>query len=249
MRGPWTLDLDGRKAAAIELGPEDGADAVPRALGLPTGRPTVAIVGGAATMSGTIAEAARLVLARAVVPVVQALDGVVVDGGTDAGVMRAAGEARAEQEACFPLVGVVVAQLLQRTAGDPPGTASPEPRHSHFVLVPGNAWGDESAWLAAIAGALADTAPSITLLINGGEIAWQDVEASITSGRPVLALAGSGRTADSLAAAMNGQSTEERASTLAASGLVRLAPFKAADEVEAALRRELVPPTTSAPNA
>jgi hypothetical protein len=93
------------------------------------------------------------------------------------------------------------------------------------VLVPGSEWGDETGWLAAIAGAFAGSAPSLTVVVNGGDVARRDAEASVAARRPVLALAGSGRTADALATA--------------ASGLVRSAPFDDPEAVATALRREL----------
>src|SRR5215208_6911025 len=98
-----------------------------------------------------------------------------------------------------------------------------EPNHSHFVLVPGTVWGDETPWLAAVATTLAGTQESATLLLNGGEISWADVEASVAAGRPVVAVAGSGRTADALAAAVRGMPGDRRAAGLAASGLVHAA--------------------------
>ena len=61
----------------------------------------------------------------------------------------------------------------------------------------------------------------MTVLVNGGEIAYADAEASIAEGRPVVVAAGSGGTADVVAAAARGASTLERAQALADSELVR----------------------------
>jgi hypothetical protein len=68
---------------------------------------------------------------------------------------------------------------------------------------------------------VAGRAPSVTLLINGGEIAWKDVSENIKVGRPVITLMGSGRTADTLALALRGEASEERAREIAASGLIQ----------------------------
>ena len=92
------------------------------------------------------------------------------------------------------------------------------------MLVPGERWGDESVWLARIANILAGRA-SVTLLVNGGDIAWQDAARSVAAGRRVIAVAGSGRTADELAAAVRGDPADSRASTLAESGLVDIIPW------------------------
>ena len=88
-------------------------------------------------------------------------------------------------------------------------------------LVPGEAWGEEVPWLARVATLVAREAPSVTVLVNGGEITYADAEASIAEGRPVLVVAGSGGTADVVAAAARGTSTLERVQALASSELLR----------------------------
>lgn len=60
----------------------------------------------------------------------------------------------------------------------------------------------------------------MTVLVNGGQIAYDDVERSVQAGRRVVVVAGSGRTADALAGAVDGGQSDERAMALAASGLV-----------------------------
>ena len=53
------------------------------------------------------------------------------------------------------------------------------------------------------------------LLMNGGQIAYTDVAASLGSGRPVVVLAGSGRTADAIAKARAGTGGDNRAVEIA----------------------------------
>ena len=190
-------------------------------LGLEPPRPTVVVAGGACKLSvgdAGLIEPALTDLAGAA----DRLDAAIVDGGTDAGVMRILGRARANGHS-FPLVGVVVDSLAVEPGTEPDGEqAVLEPNHSHAVLVPGAEWGDEVPWLVRVADALAAGAPSITVLANGGDIAFEDAAASVNGGRIVLALDGSGRTADELAAAARGEPADERARVLAASGLVHV---------------------------
>jgi len=187
---------------------------LPERLGLAQRRCLV-LVGGAAGLApdDALPHVFRDVVAR----VASSLEALVVDGATDAGVMRLIGRARAETAPSFPLVGVVPAALARDL----------EPNHSHVVLVPGSDWGDETPWLAGVATALAGPYASATLVVNGGEITWADAEASVATGRPVVVLAGSGRTADAIAAG-----TDDRAVRLAASGLLHVAD---ADGLEQAL--------------
>ncbi len=53
-----------------------------------------------------------------------------------------------------------------------------------------------------LAQTLAAHAPSIAVLINGGEIARREVAWNVQHGREIIALAGSGRLADELARAV-----------------------------------------------
>jgi hypothetical protein len=112
--------------------------------------------------------------------------------------------------------------------------------HSHFVIVPGNDWGDESPWLALVASALSGTQPSATVLVNGGDTAWLDVEASVAAGRPVIVVDGSGRAADDIAAALRDPRDGERGYRLASSGLVRAVSLDAGPEETAAAVQALL---------
>ncbi|MBD0346851.1 MAG: hypothetical protein ICV63_18895, partial [Coleofasciculus sp. Co-bin14] len=115
-------------------------------------------------------------------------------------------------------IGTVICPDVAPSRSD---AASLEPNHSHFVLVPGCNWGDESPWLSQVASVLSEGCPSLTLVVNGGEITLQDVSYSVQAERPVVTLDGSGRSADKLAAALRGEATDSRISQLIASELVQ----------------------------
>jgi hypothetical protein len=200
-----------RVEAVLRLAQQHELEQVARRLGLHE-RPCLAVVGGADGLApDEVAELERL-FTNDLAPLAASIGAVAVDGGTDSGVMRAMGRARARTGDSFPLVGVVPEALAHDL----------EPNHSHFVLVPGSDWGDGAPWLAGVATSLADGHTSATLLVNGGEVSWADAEASVAAGRPVVALAGSGRAADALAAAVGGTPPDERAARLARSGLVEI---------------------------
>jgi len=169
------------------------------ALAVGRGRPVLVLVGGAGGMSQEDLSRTGEVLSRQVVPVLARLGAAVVDGGTDSGVMRAIGQARSAAGADFPLIGVAA-------EGTVSGAEEIEPGHSHVILVPGDSWGDESPWLADVADAVAGPAPSATLVINGGKIAYDDIARSLERHRSVIVLAGTGRTADAIAVAADGDS-------------------------------------------
>ncbi len=204
-------------------------------LGLAPAAAAIALVGGADGMSADELGRVEPLFREALVPAAARAGAVVVDGGTDVGIMRLVGRAWGEAGASFPLVGVVAAALLDSGdgTGGRDGAPSPEPHHTHFVLVPGSEWGDESPWLARVATVLAPDA-SVTLLVNGGEISWGDVERSVAAGRRVIAIEGSGRTADDLAAALRGDRSDPRSQALVESRLIEAISW---DEPEALATR------------
>ena len=197
---------------------------LPAALGqmsLSGSHPILVIVGGASQISDADFLRIQSLFVEVLAPIAETLGAYVVDGGTDAGVMRLMGYARNQIKAQFPLIGVAPMGkvVLPEQTTTPSDDASPlQSDHTHFVLVPGNNWGDESPWLVDVATVLAGGSPSLTVLINGGEITFVDALNSVTAGRLVMAIAGSGRTADKLALALDGPATDERATKLAASG-------------------------------
>ena len=194
--------------------------------GLPTGVPVVVLVGGASGLSPTHTAVCEELLTSALVPAVEQAGAVLVDGGTDVGIMRLAGRARTQAWARFPQIGVV-AEGTVRWPGHPPtreDAADLEPHHTHITAVPGDQWGDEAPWLSTIASALAGRAPSVTVLANGGTIAYDDVHESLAAARPVLVLSGTGRTADDITTARKSQPADPRALEAAASPLLTTVP-------------------------
>lgn len=180
-------------------------------------RPTLVLIGGASHVSSADSDRLQHLFVEVLAPLAEELGAIVVDGGTNAGVMRLIGQARSSLSATFPLVGVSPMQLVHLSHQPDPSlthsavaTVALEPHHTHFVLVPGTAWGDESSWLAWIASALADGHPSIAVLVNGGKVSLVDVQWNIAEGRSVVVVAGSGRLADEIAAAMRNPKSRMR---------------------------------------
>src|SRR4051812_34619922 len=199
--------LDGRaggvEAPGIRIVGTDEIAAALESAGLGPDRAVIVLVGGAGGMGEKELDTVASVLRDEVVPVAERRDAVVIDGGTDSGVMQVIGRARSALGGRFPLIGVPAESTVRVPgAGTPsPGTVRLEPNHTLFLLVPGTRWGDEAPWMMDIAGIVAGRRSSVTVLVNGGQIAYTDVAASLRSGRPVVVLAGSGRTADAIAEA------------------------------------------------
>ncbi|MFB2835127.1 hypothetical protein [Floridanema evergladense] len=181
-------------------------------LGLQESRPTLVIVGGASGLTQEYYTCLQRLFEEKIVPLAEKFQAYVVDGGTDAGVMQLMGKARSNLGGTFPLIGVAaIGTLILPDIENTFADAAPlEPNHTHFVLVPGNNWGDESPWIADVATALANGAPSVTVLINGGGITLRDASNSMRVDRPLIVVAGSGRTADRIVAALRGEVSDEQ---------------------------------------
>lgn len=220
--------------AAHVQNPADLVEAVAE-MGLIQRNPIIVLVGGADGLQPNDLDRLRPIFSGALIPLAQRLGATVVDGGTDSGVMSLMGQARNKAGADFPLIGVLPARMVTLPQQSPHGTEllGVEPNHTHFILVPGSRWGDESPWMTSIVEAIAGDSPSLTVLVDGGETAWEDVAESVRAGRRVIVVDGSGRVADILAAALAGTESEERALSLVSSGLLRAVGF---DQGPTALR-------------
>src|SRR5689334_9309116 len=99
-------------------------------LHIPRPRPVIVLVGGA----GGIAWLDQFPMRKAIKIISQLAEetqSVVVDGGTQAGIMTEIGRQRKQNKFSFPLVGVVFDHLLLKR--EPVSIL--DPNHTHFFLV------------------------------------------------------------------------------------------------------------------
>ena len=164
----------------------------------PPGTRAIALVGGADNLDA----ASREPITRFFRTLATALDSahvILVDGGTDSGIMRLVAEARQATGAGFRLVGVAPRGRI----GKPTRTGvivSLAKGHPELLLVPGEEFGDETSWLFRAADHLAGGhAP--TLVVNGGRLTLGEAIRRLSAGAPVAVVEGSGRAADVLARA------------------------------------------------
>ncbi len=173
-------------------------------LGMKGRYPVIVLIGG--EIDEQQADATRRVI-QTISRVAEDMRAVVICGGTDLGIMAEIGQTRSRNSYKFPLVGITPEELVTWPGG--PHSAKflgwgekrwqLEPHYSHFILVPGNQFGDESPWIVDTATILSKDHKSVTILINGGEVSRKDIELSLANGRPIIALSRTGRLADELA--------------------------------------------------
>lgn len=169
---------------------------IPKALAeleIPHPKTVIVLVGGA----GGIGFLDKFAMRKAVGIVAQLAEetqSVVVDGGTQAGIMTEIGKQRKRKKFSFPLIGVVFDSLIMKE--EPKSIL--DANHTHFFLIPGDDWGAESIWISKIATSIAGDQKSITVLVNGGDISRHDVEYSLMENRPTFVIRGTGRLADEI---------------------------------------------------
>jgi len=187
-------------------------------IGLGPQRWGLVLVGGAGGLDPAAAEALSELFNHRLAPILGRGRGMVVDGGTDSGVMALMGAARSQCGAAFPLLGVAPSGAIVGTedaglgsdAGPVCPTARLDHHHSHALLVPGLCWGDEVPWLAAAASVLIPPHRCLTLVCGGGAITRCDVAESLMLRRSIVALRGSGGTADWIAERVRSRHSRSR---------------------------------------
>jgi hypothetical protein len=162
-------------------------------LEIPHPKPVIVLVGGAGGIGwwdqSPMSRAIRIVARLA-----EETGSVVVDGGTQAGIMKEIGQQRRRNKFSFALIGVVFDSLLMKEKPE----SILDSNHTHFFLIPGEDWGDESGWISKIATMIAGEKKSITILVNGGNISRTDVGYSVLEDRPTFVMRGTGRMADEI---------------------------------------------------
>ncbi|NIR53054.1 hypothetical protein GWO43_30890 [candidate division KSB1 bacterium] len=204
MEKPFDIDFEnGRRAKAVRVFQEADLPTAIQELGLTSPVPTLVLIGGAGGITKADMQRLRPLFVDVLARLAADRELCIIDGGTDAGIMQLMGRARRETNGSFSLIGVAAQgtiELPQASSTDVE-KARLEPNHSHFIVVPGDNWGDESVWISRTADLLSKGMPSCSVLINGGENARKDVTNSTKVGRPVLVISGTGRLADEMASA------------------------------------------------
>ena len=191
-----TRQIPLKRGATVEAVHLDDEKEIPEALTqleIPHPRPVIVLVGGASGI-GWWDKFPMTKAIRIIAHLAEETGAVVVDGGTQAGIMKEIGIQRKRYKFTFPLVGVVFGNLLMKE--EPKSIL--DSNHTHFFLVPGDDWGAESSWISKIATGIAGDDKSITVLVNGGNISRTDVEYSLLENRPTFVMRGTGRMADEI---------------------------------------------------
>ena len=164
------------------------------------------LVGGAAGLDKSLKPHLVQLFSRGIAHAVADRNALIIDGGTQAGVMAMMGQGVADRGRNCILLGVVPAGKVTYPGGPTEGCiddgAPLDPNHSHFVLVESSEWGGETATMYELAEELSKEIPVLTVLVNGGELAKHEVLQSVCHGWAIIVIEGTGRLADEIAIAV-----------------------------------------------
>ena len=161
----------------------------------------ILLIGGADKLDEKLTSRLTQLFSRGIARAAADAEALIIDGGTQAGVMQIMGQSIADRGRKSSLLGVAPAGKVTYPGGPPVAgndSAPLDPNHSHFVLVDGNEWGSETETLFELAAAF--NVPVLAILVNGGAIAKDELLQSVRRNWPVIVIEGSGRLADDVAA-------------------------------------------------
>lgn len=172
-------------------------------LGIQQPNAVILIAGGATKLNEQVFSHLFRLCTYGIAQVAASLNALIIDGGTQAGVMAIIDQAEAEQQQRVTLLGVAPVGCVTYP-GKSTDMCSNEgvslnPNHSYFVLVETDEWGGETETMYKLAKTLSASCPSIAVLINGGRITKSEILHNVRQKRPIIVIEGSGRLADEIA--------------------------------------------------
>ena len=166
-------------------------------------RSVVCVFGGAGGLHDLLVPNLRRLMKRGVVAAAIHAGGLIIDGGTAAGIMDMVGASlTGSPPKTLRLIGVCPGPLVAVPNPSPsapppdPTLATLESHHANFVLVPASDWGGETSTMFTFASVLSARLPCVSVLANGGMISRKEVLFAVRHNIPVIVIEGSGRLAD-----------------------------------------------------
>ncbi len=216
-------------AVAVLPSADSKAEEIVTALGVEKAyKAVILVLGGAADLDQKLIPRLTQLFGRGIARAAAETNAVVLDGGTQAGVMALMGEGVAGRGHPITLIGVAPASKVSYPGGPEPGEGRVplEPNHTHFVLVEGDDWGSETATLFSLVAALMDKTvetrkaglwrkpetanervPGLAVLAGGGAVTREEALRAVRQQLPLIVIEGSGGLADEIAAAWKQKET------------------------------------------
>lgn len=231
------LFSNGNRAQLVATPAGTPAASILKALDIERPKALIMLVGGAGGLDESLKPPLVQLFSRGIAHAVADRNALIIDGGTQAGVMAMMGQGVADTGRNSILLGVVPAGKVTYPGGRIDGyiedRAPLDPNHSHFVLVESNEWGGETETMYQLAEELSKEIPVLTVLVNGGQVAKHEVLQSVYHGWAIIVIEGTGRLADEIAIAVR-EKTEPSSEEIAAIARYdRIALFDIGERAEA----------------
>ncbi len=190
-----------RKAFAVFPPPDASAEEIAAALQITPPQAVLLVIGGADNLDAKVNSRLIQLFGRGVARAVADMQALSVDGGTEAGVMKMMGQGVADRGFKSSLIGVAPVGLISYPGSEGDRSTPLDPNHSHFVLVEGNNWGDETGVIFKLMDWFRQQTRVMVLLAGGGEISRHEVLQTVRQNLPLIVIEGSSGVADEIAAA------------------------------------------------
>jgi len=166
---------NGNTALSVTAAANAPASDVLNALRIQQPKALIIVIGGASELDDSLNARLEFLCNLGIACVAAEAEAMIIDGGTQAGIMEMIGQAIADRGHRSILLGVAPSGAVIYPGG-PVDSSLPQgvpldSNHSHFVLIEGNNWGDETNMIFKLADELGKNIPVVTILVNGGEIA------------------------------------------------------------------------------
>jgi hypothetical protein len=219
------------QATAVFANFKTKAEDIISALGIDDYRSVILSIGSADSLEQKNKDKLTQLFSRGIAR--GAIEGtaVLVDGGTQSGVMELLGEGVAARGNKTPLIGVAPVGKITYPGVSAEGVPL-DPNHSHFVLVDGMDWGSETSTMFKLVKTLSTkisdsattsanqgkkaidkvtTLPSLVILTGGGEVTKKEVLRAVRQNFKIIVIEESGGVADEIALAWKNKnaSTDE----------------------------------------
>lgn len=196
-----------------------------------TPKPVILIIGGADDLDEKVKSRLLQLSGRGIARAAADMNAVIVDGGTESGVMKMMGQGVADRGFKSTLIGVAPLGLVSYPGSEGGGNTPLDPNHSHFVLIDGKDWGDETSMIFKLMDWFKSEAHAVAVLAGGGEVTRHEVLQAVRQTLPLIVVEGSGGVADEIATAWKARPALPDDPTMAeiiADGRIELHPLSAA---------------------
>jgi len=189
---------NGRQATLVETLPSATASELIAKLGLQKSKAVILILGGTDIPNAELQARLLQLFSRGLARAVVENGALIIDGGTKSAAIKALDKALIDGARKVSLLAVVNDSQITYDADDASGREVLDSNHTHFVAVKSASSDSEMNTMYGIAEEISQDIPILTMLVNEGSVARDEVVRSVRKEWPILVVGGSGGFADEI---------------------------------------------------